>query len=107
MVKVEELTGNFSSWIDKSCRPQAKSEELSCDVDIPIILTSRVINRDRMDTVCMKNSRIVELKVKRQEKGQGASSWPSWIHTPRAWREVYFFKKNIPLLSGEIELEMS
>ena len=58
VMKVEELKGNCSPWIDDSCRPQAEPEELSCDVDILTVLTSTVINRDRMDTVCMENSRI-------------------------------------------------
>ncbi len=58
VMKVEELKGNCSSWIDDSCWPQAEPEELSCDVNILTVLTSAVINRDRMDTVCMKNSRI-------------------------------------------------
>lgn len=58
VMKVEELKGNCSPWVDDSCRPQAEPEELSCDVNILTVLTSAVINRDGMDTVCMENSRI-------------------------------------------------
>lgn len=56
--KIEELKGNCSSWIDDCCRPQAKPEELSCDVEILTILTSAVIKSDGMDTICMENSKI-------------------------------------------------
>jgi hypothetical protein len=58
MMKIKELKGNCSPWINDSCRPQAESEELSCNVDILTVLTSTVINGDRMDTICMENSRI-------------------------------------------------
>lgn len=68
-MKIKELKGDYGFWIDYNCRPQAKSEELSCDVDVLGLLTNVVIDGDRMNTFVW---RMVELTEERPGGGQGA-----------------------------------
>ncbi len=68
-MKIEELKGDSSPWIYDGCGPQAKPEELSHDVDVLGLLTSAVINRDGMNTVCMEDGGIERGEVRRWTRG--------------------------------------
>ncbi len=69
VMKIEDLKGNSSPWIYDGCRPQAKPDELSCDVDVLGLLTSTVIDGDRMNTVCIEDGGTERGEARRWTRG--------------------------------------